>query len=309
MADLKKKVLIIGTGSIGKRHYRIFKDILSCDTFIKSSNLSRENELKKKGFKIFKENINYDVGIIATTSDKHLINVYQYFDLCKIWLIEKPIISIYSFEPNLFIDARIKEKVFVGYNKRFEKGIARLRNYIKNKEILSAKFTCLSNLENWRNESVLDSISLDRERGGGVLNELSHEIDLASFIIGSIEDIQGNVFQKKFKNTMVEDSAALKIIHKTGIKSFVEISFASSFEERKIEIRTEREEISYDHLTGDISVILNDSLNYNLIENTKEERDKSFKRQAEALLYNNYNNLCTFQEGMDLIKNIHDLRW
>ena len=32
--------------------------------------------------------------------------------------------------------------------------------------------------------------SLDRERGGGVLNELSHEIDLASFIIGRIEDVK-----------------------------------------------------------------------------------------------------------------------
>ncbi len=279
MNDLKQKVLIIGTGSIGKRHYRIFKDLLFCDTFIKSSNLYRDNELKKKGYQIFQENIKYDVGIIATSSDIHLTNISRYSEFCRILLVEKPIISIYNFETNLVVDNKTKKKVYVGYNKRFEKGISKLRNFIKNKKILAAKFTCLSNLENWRNQPVLDSISLNRERGGGVLNELSHEIDLSSFIIGKIKDIQGNVFQKKFTNTMVEDTASLKIKHKRGIESLVEISFASSFEERKIEIRTDREVIFYDHLSGDIKVKSFDTQNYCLIENAKEERDMSiFKK-------------------------------
>ena len=47
-----KKVLIIGTGSIGKRHYRIFNDILLCDTYIKSSKVTREKDLKHKGYKV-----------------------------------------------------------------------------------------------------------------------------------------------------------------------------------------------------------------------------------------------------------------
>ena len=309
MTSFKKKVLIIGTGSIGKRHYRIFKDILFCDTYIKSSNSDRENELKEKGYNIHRDNINYDIGIIATTSDKHLIDLNEYFELAGIWLIEKPIISIYNFKSDFIIDHKPKEKVFVGYNKRFEKGISKLRNFIKNKEIISAKFTCLSNLENWRKQPTLDSISLDRIRGGGVLNELSHEIDLALLFLGSVENIDGKVFQKKFTNADVEDSAFLKIKHNSGLSSSVEISFASSFEERKIEIKTTQEIILYDHITGYLSVKYNDSYEYNFIENTKEERDKSFKRQAEALLYNNYKDLCTFQEGIDLIKNIYNLRW
>tara|TARA_B100000161_G_C33549311_1_gene414586 strand:+ start:207 stop:1136 length:930 start_codon:yes stop_codon:yes gene_type:complete len=309
MANLNKKVLIIGTGSIGKRHYRIFNDILLCETYIKSSNLDRENELKEKGYKIHKEDINYDIGIIATTSDKHLINLCEYFELARIWLVEKPIISIYNFKSNLIIDNKKKEKVFVGYNKRFEKGISKLRNFIKNKDIISAKFTCLSNLENWRSQPTLDSISLDRTRGGGVLNELSHEIDLAALLMGSIENIKGQVFQKKFTTVKVEDSASLIIEHRSGKKSAVEISFASSFEERKIDIKTTREEILYDHITGFLSIKSKDNYDYNLIEKTKEERDESFKRQAEALLYNDHKDLCTLKEGMDLVKNIYELRW
>ena len=101
----------------------------------------------------------------------------------------------------------------------------------------------------------------------------------------------------------------LKIKHNSGLSSSVEISLASSFEERKIEIKTDREDILYDHITGDLSIKYNGSYDFNLIANTKEERDKSFKRQAEALLYNKYKDLCTFQEGIDLVKNIYNLRW
>ncbi len=305
----KKKVLIIGTGSIGKRHYRIFHDILSCDTYIKSSKVSREKDLELKGYKIFNKNINYDIGIIATTSDKHLQDINKFLELCNIWLIEKPIVSIYNFNPNISTSLKIKQKSFVGYNKRFEIGIMKLKDFLKNKNIKSAKFTCLSNLEVWRKQPLRESISLDRCRGGGVINELSHEIDLASFIIGQIKSINGEVYQKKFIDTDVEDSASLEIIHNSGIKSLIDISFASSFEKRIIEIKTDTEQISYDHHTGHITVKFNDLLNQKLIAKTKEERDKSFQRQAEALIYNNHKDLCTFQEGMDLIKKVYDLRW
>ena len=101
----------------------------------------------------------------------------------------------------------------------------------------------------------------------------------------------------------------LIIKHYSGINSFIEISFASSIEERTIEIKTEAEQITYDHLTGDITVKSNDLLKEKLITKTKEARDKSFQRQAEALIYNNHKDLCTFQEGMDLIKKVYDLRW
>ena len=45
------------------------------------------------------KNINYDIGIIATTSDKHLQDINKFLELCNIWLIEKPIVSIYNFNP------------------------------------------------------------------------------------------------------------------------------------------------------------------------------------------------------------------
>jgi len=309
MIEQNKKVLVIGTGSIGLRHYDIFSKILSHETHIKSSSFKREIELKNRGYKIFNKDLNYDLGIIATTSDKHISTLTKYGYFCPVWLIEKPIISIYNLIPNLEIDKKLKDKIFVGYNKRFEKGILKFKKLIKEKSILSAKLTCLSNLENWRKQPLHESISLDRNRGGGVLNELSHEIDLASFLLGNIEIISGDVCQKKYTHTKVEDSASLSVKHKYGINSEVNISFASTFEERMIEVKTANGLFKYNHLTGDISFRKSDSSKEIIIRNAKEDRNLSFKRQAEALIYNNYENLCTFEKGIDIIKKIQYLRW
>tara|TARA_B100000886_G_scaffold335364_1_gene292318 strand:+ start:2593 stop:3525 length:933 start_codon:yes stop_codon:yes gene_type:complete len=309
MIEKNKKGLVIGTGSIGLRHYKIISKLLSFDTYIKSSSSKREIDLKNRGYKIFNKDLNYDFGIIATTSDKHMSTYLKYGNLCPIWLIEKPIVSIYNLFPSLKIDKKEKDKLFVGYNKRFEKGILKLKKIIENKSILSANFTCLSDLGKWRKQPISQSISLDRNRGGGVLNELSHEIDLASFLLGTIENITGEVFQKKYTFTQVEDSAFLYIKHKYGKTSKVNISFASSFDKRIIEVKTTDGIFKYNHHTGDISLRKSEHSKQILLINTKEERDLSFKRQAEALIYNNYENLCTFEKGLDLIEKIHYLRW
>ena len=76
-----------------------------------------------------------------------------------------------------------------------------------------------------RDEPVSESISLDLKKGGGVLNELSHEIDLANYLLGPIKKILGKTKQRKYKNSFVEDTAFLTLIHDNGIESKVDISF------------------------------------------------------------------------------------
>ena len=83
---------------------------------------------------------------------------------------------------------------------------------LENSEIESITMKCLSDLNNWRKKDLRklsESTSLKLNRGGGVLNELSHEIDLCEFIGGRIEEQVGYKWKQKFKNFDVEDSASL----------------------------------------------------------------------------------------------------
>ena len=165
-------------GSIGKRHYEVANSIPNCDVFIHSRNTSRNEELSQDGFEIFDFSKKCDLGIIASEANNHKGDFCRNFPFARKWIIEKPIISIYDKFENELFDTLKKENIVVGYNKRFELGIQELRKILKNKKVNAAHFKCFSNLSSWRDQSLKNSLSLDVERGGGVINELSHEIDL-----------------------------------------------------------------------------------------------------------------------------------
>ncbi len=307
-----KSVVIIGTGSIGLRHYKVCSEILKLNCFIKSSNKERELDLKNKGFNIFKNDMKFDLGIIATTSDKHIDDLIKYSQIASKWIVEKPLVSIYSLDQIKLNNIKNfpDQEIYVGYNKRFEKGIIRLREQLKNKRVNRAFFECLSDLKKWRNQPLNKSISLNRNLGGGVINELSHEIDLAYYFLGEFKNIRGESKQLIFKK-QVEDYASLLITHKSGIESKINISFASEKESRKTIFELNDRKISYNHLNGDIINDFFDDKRKNTLENTFEERDQSFKRQIEFVLFGKNMNVipCSMYNGLHILKKVQKLKW
>ena len=111
------------------------------------------------------------------------------------------------------------------------------------------------------------------------------------------------------KESNVEDTAFLKLHHINGIESRVDISFGCYKEVRKIIFYYENKKIIYDHLSGDIFKIANNSKC--LLKNAKESRDKSFKRQILAILENDYSfaQPCSSYDGLKYIKLTKHLEW
>ena len=72
----------------------------------------------------------------------------------------------------------IKNKTYVGYNLRFHPLLKKLINLVKHKKIYSININCSSYLPSWRtNVHYTLSSSSEDKNGGGVLKDLSHEID------------------------------------------------------------------------------------------------------------------------------------
>lgn len=303
----KYSIVIFGTGSIGRRHYKIGSNIKKCQCSIFSRSTYRNNELRKSGYSIFDFKKKYDLGIIATESSNHFYDFEAYNKYADKWIIEKPLISIYSNNKIEFLN--FKNNLYVGYNKRFELGIKELKKFSLKNKIYKAHFKCFSNLENWRNENISKSISLKKEKGGGVINELSHEIDLANYLLGSINNIDGFAKQRKYKKSNVEDTAFLKLEHKNGSHSKIDLSFGCSKEIRKVIFYCENKKIIYDHLNGDMFEINKSSKC--LLNNFKENRDKSFERQIKCLLEDDYTfaTPCSSYDGLSYIKLSKHLAW
>ena len=143
-----KKILIIGYGSIGKRHADVLskkkkfvKNIYiltkqNCEPFTKINSLQKI------------PTINPDYIIISSPTSEHykqLLFLEKTLSR-KLILVEKP---LFLKNENLNIK---KNKVFVGYNMRFNPLIQFIKNKIKNKRIWSINIFCGTYLPHWRKD-------------------------------------------------------------------------------------------------------------------------------------------------------------
>lgn len=214
---MKKKVLIIGTGSIATRH---LKNVLSihprCEIFLYSSNKKRAISLSKK----FKKNVTtlnsfsknlFSHIIIASSTINH--NNYLrllYNDKANIYC-EKPLPgdSNLEFLSKSKIINKLNRKVKIGYQVRFNPVIKYLIKELsknENKKIYLVKFLCGQNLKDWRkNKNIAKLYSAGSKKYGSVYWELSHEIDLLNYMIGKPDSLYSNNLNSETFNIGVND--------------------------------------------------------------------------------------------------------
>ncbi len=291
---MKKKVLIIGFGSIGKRHASILKNFkMVSDIYI----LSRSNP------KIFKtinklsqiKEIDPDYIIICSrTSDhfKHLKYIEKNFSK-KIVLIEKPLFNkFHKF-------TILKNKVFVGYNLRQHPVIKFIKNFIKNKNIFSVNIICNSYLPNWRKKNYKTSYSSHKRLGGGVLLDLSHEIDYLEWIFKRIKRLD-LVKIKKLSNLKINVEDHVLIAGKTRLSNFVlDLNYYSLYPRRQVVVDGHNFSIKGDLMNNFVEIYIKNK-NKKVIS-FKNDKNYTYVKQHELILNQNHGTLSTFSNANKLM--------
>ena len=299
---MKKNVLIIGFGSIGRRHAKILKHnsqikniyILTkqnCKPFTKINNL--------------KEIISLDLDyiIISSQTSKHynqLLFLEKAFKK-KIILVEKP---LFTKNKKLIIK---NNKVYVGYNMRFNPFIQLIKNKVKNKKIWSVNVFCGSYLPNWReNINYKYSSSAKKKNGGGVLLDLSHELDYIQWIFGKIKI--NHVVNEKISNLKIntDDFFSLSGTAGTSTRLQIDLNYFTKKTTRRIIIDGENISINADLIEKNIDINENKTNQKHLEKNF--HRDFSYTQQHKALLNNNFKNCCTYKEGASTMQLIEKIR-
>ena len=109
-------VLIIGYGSIARKHYKILSKLNSeQNIFICSNSYKKKNKIEYDKKSIIK--LNPDYVIIASDTNLHYQHLLFLNKILKnkIFLIEKPI-----FHKKIKNLMKLNNRVFVGYNLRFD---------------------------------------------------------------------------------------------------------------------------------------------------------------------------------------------
>jgi len=294
-------VLVIGYGSMGKKHVESLKNIGIKDIHI----LSKQKKIPFKTINRISEinKVNPDYIIIANETSKHyqtLKYLENNFKNKKI-LVEKPLFHKFKY-------LKIKKnKVFVGYNLRLHPIINLIKKKIKKQKIWYASTCCESYLPNWRKNIPYEkSNSSSKKKGGGVLLELSHEIDYFLYFFSSFK--LNNVFNKKISNLRINTDDILDIIaYNKDIKFInIKLNFFSRKNIRTISMEGNKISINADLVNYKIKIIENNS-----------EKNYKFKKldilnlygyQHKLIMKEKYKNLCTYQEGVRVMKYIKKIK-
>ena len=189
-------ILIIGYGSIGKRHAKILSNQkFTKKIFIYSKNNNHNFKKIKKIDKFNLENIDY--VIIANRTREHYRTLKKLNGILKnvTILVEKPLFD----KNNKPIP--LKNEVFVGYNMRYNPIINYIKKKFKKKNIKKISISSHSNLKFWR-KNLNYSQSDSARKKSGVLHDYSHEIDFLNWVFGRLKE--KFVLHKKISNLKIK---------------------------------------------------------------------------------------------------------
>ena len=193
------KILIVGSGSIAKRHLNNLKLLGYNDIIVLKREYDEEFE-NTHNVKVvtnydFIKLIKLDCVFICTPTSIHL-EALEFANINSLHVfLEKPMVhDLNSFNKSKNIWA-LKDKIFfIGYMLRFHPAIKYIHDLVKSEKfgkIYSARFEFGSYLPNWHpNENYKDSYSSIKELGGGVVRTISHELDLVQYFFGNPNEIK-----------------------------------------------------------------------------------------------------------------------
>lgn len=203
------RILLVGYGSIGKRHEEVLSKEASTIDIVTSQKLEGRNCFGS--LQDVPQLDGYDYYVIASETHKHYeqLSFLEQRVSSKLVFCEKP---LFEGAKELPIS---KNKVVVGYVLRFHPLIQKLKEIIKNEKPISATILCGQYLPTWRQgREYTKSYSAQKSKGGGVLLDLSHEIDYAAWLFGDFATFCG--YQSKVSNLEIDSDDIATIIAKTA---------------------------------------------------------------------------------------------
>jgi len=215
---LNNRVLIVGLGSIGKRHLRLAKELLpNADIHVlRHQQCDSIPEHANGCFSKLEEAIEFapQLAVIASPASFH-VDVAQSLALAGVHLlVEKPLsASLEGVSQLIDICSKQNTVLMTGYNLRFLSSLQRFRDMLNERvlgRVLSVRCEIGQYLPTWRPDTdYRQGVSSRRELGGGALLELSHELDYLRWIFGEVKWVKAALSRQSSLEINVEDTAHL----------------------------------------------------------------------------------------------------
>lgn len=297
------KVLIIGFGSIGKRHYEVLSQISQVQSIDLVTKQNIENKICHKSLEVVPNINQYDYFVIASETNKHFEQLKFLEENVKNKLIfcEKPLFQSKK-------DLEIKNnQVFVGYVLRFHPLLEKLKEMLEAENIIVVNAKCGQYLPFWRpNTDYRNCYSAKKEEGGGVLLDLSHEIDYVQWLCGQLKEIKS--YKVKISDLEIDSDDLTMFIGKTHRDIFVNVSidYISKQIHRRILVETFEHTYELDFISAKLTkknkIGLEEMYSFSNLD-----RNYMFEKM-HLDIFKEQKKICTFKEALEVMETISTIQ-
>jgi len=261
-----QSVGVIGLGNISIRHRKNLQYILPHADVIAMSASGR----KLDGLVEFADRVVSDVEelisakplfvIVASPAPLHLEHSIRLIKSQIPVLIEKPVTASVSDAAELLhLEAIYKTPISVGYCLRYLPSAQKIKDLLAEGAI-GPVYNAIVNvgqyLPQWRTgKDYKDTVSANPKLGGGVLFELSHEIDYVQWLLGKMSLEYANLRSSQELDLAVEDLADLTLSNSEGTVCNIHLDFLQKAAYRKCSFIGSKGRLEWDLIENSVKLI------------------------------------------------------
>ena len=243
-------ILVVGVGSIGKRHLR---NLLRLKYNERSINVVDPNEEARAGIKeefgikgypsldLAFEESRFEVALVCSPNHLHIPQARILLNHGCSLFIEKPLTTDLGQVGELIRQAEKNKALFmVGCNLRFHPGVKTLKKVLRD-SLLGRPLYCRAvfahYLPNWRpGQDYRKTYSAQKLQGGGILLDAIHEPDYLCWLFGKVSKVRAHLATIGDLEIDVEDYADYLMWHQKDFCSNVHVDYLRRDKIRSCEI-------------------------------------------------------------------------
>lgn len=319
----KKHLLVIGAGSVGRRHLRNFST-LGCDV---SAMDPRSDRLEEASAEVplvhrfadlgsaLQQSSSFSGVVVCSPTKFHVDQCLASIEAGLPVFLEKPVsMDALSAERLVMAVQRTKIPLLLGYTYRWWPAILELKNRLEQKavgKVLHVHCVMSAHLADWHPwERYQDFFMANRELGGGALLDESHFLDLMLWFFGMPNEVFARIEHLSALEIESDDNVDAWLVYKNGMRIMIHLDLYGRPHERSITIRGDQGTL---HWTVDPNRLRYSKTAEPDWQDTFYtcERNEMFvdaDKEFLDMLESGRAPSCSIEEGLDVIRAIEAMR-
>ncbi len=285
------RALVIGYGSIGERHARLLVETRCSVAVVSRRSIDFAPHYSELSQALSDWQPEYVVVADRTSEHHQAIESLVKHGFQGRVLVEKPLFDRLSALPRHSFSLAA-----VAYNLRCHPLLTKLKSLLDDSaQLVTANIYVGSYLPDWRpNTDYRQSYSAKRDQGGGVLRDLSHELDYALWMFGPWRRL--TALGGHLSSLEIDSDDAYSLLMKTERCPLVSIhlNYLDRTPRREILVHTHEHTVRVDLIRGIFDL---DGAE----ETITVERDATYRAEHQAMLAGDSEGLCSLAEAMETL--------